>query len=123
MGYYLGLSKLTSINNIKEKSSKFLKFSLLVPTICHFLFDYLLMISINYDIFIILFFIFATYLFQYGISKVKRLSDIPTYLFDGSDNNYVYYAFGNNSSKIRFCSKCGAKIKGKYCTNCGKKLS
>ena len=96
MGYYLGLAKLTNFNGKKEKSAKYLILSVLVPTTCHFLFDYLLMINLEYSF--LLFVIFVVIMFSVAISKVKRLSNIPTNIFNKPQRmDYIYNAFGNNN--------------------------
>ena len=143
MGYYLGLAKLTNFNGKKEKSIKYLLLSVLVPTICHFLFDYLLMINLEYSF--LLFVIFVVIMFSIAISKVKRLSNIPTNIFNKPQRmDYIYNAFGNNNynqnnnytynnynyqnnnqvySQRRICKNCGKEVTGKFCSNCGKEYN
>lgn len=126
MGYYLGLAKLTFVNKKKNKTTKFLLLSLLVPTICHFIFDYILMSSF---LPMIVFYIYVIVLFVYGISKVKRLANIPTNIFnDPTKTNYIYNAFGNNqknntqiNQQIKFCMNCGSPLFGPFCGQCGTK--
>lgn len=92
MGYYLGLAKLTSVHGIKDKSRTNLILSILVPTIAHGFFDYFLMLGTNFAF--ILFLVFVVVLFSVAINKVKRLSEIPTLLFNEPNNmSYVYNAF------------------------------
>lgn len=126
MGYYIGIAKLTFVHGKKEKTNKFLLYSLMVPTICHFIFDYLLMV----DLPTICFFIFVIALFGLGLSKVKRLSNIPTNIFDNPTNtNYIYNAFNNkpdinnnpNNSMARYCHNCGTPLIGPFCGKCGAK--
>lgn len=136
MGYYLGLAKLTYVNGIKNKSMRYLFFSILVPTICHFLFDYLLMVNFDFSFLVFLFFVII--MFSVAILKIKRLSKVTTNIFNKPiQMNYVYNAFGNNnynnnqmnyqsninnnSSNYRFCPNCGTPIIGQYCSNCGMK--
>jgi len=138
MGYYLGLAKLTHVHGLKEKSKKYLFYSLAIPTICHFIFDYILMSELP----ILIFFGFVGVLFGIGISKVKRLSNIPTNIFNDPNNlNYVYNAFGNYSNQnqtnsniiqnnniqnisnnsCKYCKNCGTELKGPFCGYCGTK--
>lgn len=128
MGYYLGLAKLTSFNGIKKKSTKYLILSILVPTVCHFLFDYLLMLNLEYSF--LLFIVFVVIMFSVAISKVKRLSNIPTNIFNKPQRmDYIYNAFGNNNyrqisqpqgyTQQRICRNCGKEVTGKFCGNCG----
>ena len=123
MGYYLGLAKLTSINKVEDKSKKYLFLSVLIPATCHFLFDYLLMLNFDYSM--LLFLAFAIFLFCFAMSKVKRMSKIPTLLFPNENNlGGIYNAFGNNANMNvppRYCSQCGNVLNGPICSNCGKK--
>ena len=117
MGYYLGLAKLTSIHNIKDKSSRYLMLSILVPATCHFLFDYLLMVGTNLSM--IIFLLYTVFLYILAISRVRRMSKVTTNLFqDPNQNKYIYNVF---NPKIKFCSNCGTKLEGPYCKNCGTK--
>ena len=138
MGYNIGLAKLTFVNNKKNKTMKFIILSIIVPTVCHFIFDYILMSSF---LPMITFYIFVALLFGYGISKVKRLSRIPTNIFNDPNNmTYIYNAFGNNqminnqqqmyqqqyntnvqTPQINFCMKCGNPLNGPFCGRCGYK--
>ena len=92
MGYYLGLAKLTNVHGIKDKSTKNLILSILIPTIAHGFFDYLLMLGTDFAF--ILFLGFVVTLFTIAITKIKQLSNIPTLLFNDPNNmTYVYNAF------------------------------
>lgn len=92
MGYYLGLAKLTNVHGIKNKSTKNLILSILIPTIGHGFFDYFLMLGTNFAF--ILFLIFVVALFTLAIIKIRQLSNIPTLLFNDPNNmTYVYNAF------------------------------
>lgn len=123
MGYYLGLAKLTSFNGIKDKSKKYLMLSMIIPTICHFLFDYLLMINLEYSF--LLFIVFVVIMFSTALSKVKRLSNIPTNIFNKPERiDFVYNAFGNYSpNNQRFCPNCKSPINGNFCGNCGSRCN
>lgn len=126
MGYYLGLAKLTLVHGIKDKSQKYLFLSIIIPTTCHFIFDYILMLELP----VIIFYAYVVVLFGVGISKVKRLSNVTTNIFNVTDNSYIYNAFGNNqnmqnnsvtTTKICFCKNCGARLIGPFCGYCGTK--
>ena len=138
MGYYLGLAKLTSVHGIKDKSRTNLILSILIPTIAHGFFDYFLMLGSNIGF--ILFLIFVVILFSVAINKIKRLSEIPTLLFNEPTNmSYVYNAFQpagmrqnmNNQvsvqngpvppTKASFCKNCGSPLTGNFCGRCGTK--
>lgn len=140
MGYYLGLAKLTSIHGFKDKSRTNLILSILIPTIAHGFFDYFLMLGT--DIGFILFLVFVVILFSVAINKIKRLSEIPTLLFNDPTNmSYVYNAFQpasmrqnmNNqvnvqnrpipvsTTKASFCKNCGSPLSGNFCGKCGTK--
>ena len=123
MGYYLGLAKLTSFNGIKYKSKKYLMLSIILPTICHFLFDYLLMINLEYSF--LLFVVFVVVMFSAALSKVKRLSNIPTNIFNKPERiDFIYNAFGNyESNNQRFCPNCKSPINGNFCGNCGSRCN
>ena len=138
MGYYLGLAKLTSIHGFKDKSRTNLILSILIPTIAHGFFDYFLMLGTNIGF--ILFLVFVVILFSVAINKIKRLSEIPTLLFNDPTNmSYVYNAFQpasmrqnmNNqvsvqngpipTTKASFCKNCGSPLTGNFCGKCGTK--
>lgn len=138
MGYYLGLAKLTSVHGIKDKSRTNLILSILIPTIAHGFFDYFLMLGSNIGF--ILFLVFVVILFSVAINKIKRLSEIPTLLFNEPTNmSYVYNAFQpagmrqnmNNhvsvqngpipTTKASFCKNCGSPLTGNFCGKCGTK--
>lgn len=84
MGYYLGLAKLTSYNGIKNKSIKYLIYSILIPVVCHFIFDYLLMLNLRYSF--LLFIIYVIIVFVLALLKVKKLSNVRTKIFNKPQN-------------------------------------
>lgn len=103
MGYYLGLAKLSSLNNRNDLSKKYLVYSILVPTILHGFYDYCLF-SENL-LFIVAFLVFVILLFVFSIKKVKSVSAI--------------------TRKMRyqdsFCPNCGIKVESDFCPGCGRK--
>ncbi len=103
MGYYLGLAKLSSINNRKDLSKKYLIYSILVPTILHGIYDYCLF-SQNL-LLILVFLVFVITLFVCAIRKVKKISSIS--------RKMVY--------QDSFCPNCGIKVESDFCPGCGRK--
>ena len=79
MGYFLSMSKLALCNNNEELSKKNLLLSLLVPTLAHGLYDYLIFASSAVgkqyeDIFTLAFYGFVIFFFIYCSKKVKQLA-------------------------------------------------
>ena len=76
MGYYLSMAKLAACNNHKDLSKKNLILSLIIPTIAHGIYDYLIFASTVTDnsLFLIAFFIFVVFFYTYASKKVKQLS-------------------------------------------------
>lgn len=103
MGYYLGLAKISDLNNRNDLKNKNLILSLVVPTITHGIYDYCLFTG--RAIFIILFFIFVICMYIYVLKKVKKISSI------------------NRKMKYRdnYCPNCGHIIDGNFCPICGRK--
>lgn len=100
MGYYLSLAKLANINGAKDISKKNLILSLLVPTLAHGLYDYLLFAGEVSDngIFTIVFFAFVIFFFIYAYKKVKKMSTNyynlnPSYIPERLRNNYQYQGY------------------------------
>jgi len=104
MGYYIGMSKIASINNRKELSIKYKIYSLLVPTILHGFFDFCLLSG---NILLILIFLTViVFLYINSIKKIKQFSKINLKLF-------------NN---VKYCPICKKETAGNYCPFCGQKL-
>ncbi len=103
MGYYLGLSKISALNNRKDLKTKNLILSILVPTITHGIYDYCLFAQ-NL-IFIGIFFIFVIGMYIYVIKKVKKVSSIE----------------GKIKYKDNYCPNCGHKLESNFCPICGRK--
>ena len=103
MGYYLGLSKLGSLNNRKDLKTKYLILSIIVPTITHGIYDYCLFSG--KVIFIILFFVFIILMYIYVIKKVKKVAN---------SNRKMKY-------KNNYCPNCGHIVDGNFCPVCGRK--
>ncbi len=103
MGYFLGLSKVSKLNNRNDLYKKYLIFSIVVPLVSHGLYDYFLFT--NRIVFIVLFFIFVIGIYIYSFKKINRISKV-TLKFKYND---IY------------CPHCGQKVNGNYCSNCGRK--
>lgn len=103
MGYYLGLAKLSEINNNHQLKKKNMILSLIVPTILHGIYDYCLMTG--KVIFVLLFFIFVILLYIYAVKRLKKFSLIK---------RKIKY-------KYNYCPFCGYKVNSDYCPICGHK--
>jgi len=103
MGYYLGLSKISALNNRNDLKTKNLILSILVPTITHGIYDYCLFAQ--NIIFIIIFFIFVIGMYIYVLKKVKKVSSIE----------------GKMKYKDNYCPNCGHKVESNFCPICGRK--
>ena len=103
MGYYLGLAKLSEINNNKELKRKKIIFSILVPTIMHGIYDYCLFTG-NF-IFTIIFYIFVFIVYFITLKRIKRLSSIKRKM----------------KYKDNYCPICGTIVNSNYCPVCGRK--
>ena len=112
MGYYYGISKQAEINGNKNLMKKNMILSLLIPTILHFVFDYLL--SSNNKFLLIIYLIFIILLYVSSFKKINQLSNITKSL-DNKNNNY-------NTYSNRYCTNCGHKVYGNFCSNCGYKV-
>ena len=70
------MAKLAMCNGNKSLSTKNLILSLLIPTLAHGVYDYLIFASSasNNSIFLVAFFIFVAFFYSYAAKKVKQLS-------------------------------------------------
>lgn len=102
MGYYLGLAKISEINNRIDLSKKYKLYSLIVPMILHGIYDYCIFSEVI--ILILAFYIFVLILFIFSIKKVNKLSGLKT--------KFIY--------KDRYCPNCGYIIDSDFCPNCGR---
>lgn len=78
MGYYLGMSKVFYIRNERKKSTIYFLLSIIIPTIIHGLYDYLLSISsfINPLLSFAMFIVFMVLLYIFAIKRVRKVSNI-----------------------------------------------
>ena len=104
MGYFLALAKVNQVNNRKKQYHKNFALSLIVPTLLHGIYDFLLMTE-SYVSFII-FLAFVITLYIYIVKKIKRISTF-------SKRKIVY--------KNNYCPYCGKKVNSDYCPYCGRK--
>ncbi len=103
MGYYLGLAKISSINNRSDLMNKYMIFSVLVPTVLHGIYDYCLVVGNVF--FILIFFIFVVILFVFTKNRLKQISSIKRKL----------------KYKENYCPNCGRAIDSNFCPICGRK--
>ena len=97
MGYFLGLSKFN-----KEKQKKYFNLSIIIPTILHGTYDFLILSGI--EVLNYLFFGFTLILFITTILRTNKIVKIDR----------------NNLNKD-ICPNCNILITNKYCPNCGHK--
>lgn len=119
MGYYLGKSKLLKLQNDKRNSNKFLLFSLLIPTLLHGIYDFLLFAEeMNYLFFwIFIFFILILYIISF--LYIRKVSKDTTYFLNQDDKELLQ----NLSTHVN-CPYCHQLIKrnGLFCSQCGRKI-
>lgn len=103
MGYYLGISKLSYINNNQQLQKKHIAKSILIPTIMHGIYDYCLFSTSIILILILIILVISTYVRT--VKKIKRVSSIT---------NKLKY-------KDNYCPICGTIVKTNFCPKCGRK--
>lgn len=103
MGYYLGMAKLTTLNNRKDLSKKHLFLSLLVPTVLHGIYDFCLFTG--NILFILMFLVFVVMLYIFTIKRVNRIASITKKM-----------KYKNN-----YCINCGHPVNSNFCPGCGSK--
>lgn len=103
MGYYLGLAKLSEINNNKKLKRKNIILSILVPTLMHGIYDYCLFTG--KFLFTIIFYVFVFIIYIVTLKRIKRLSSIKRKM----------------KYKDNYCPNCGTKVNSNYCPICGRK--
>lgn len=101
MGYYLGLVKMSEINNNHKLKIKNFILSLLVPTLLHGIYDYCLFIQ--NDIFTIIFIVFVIIYFTSSLKRLKKIAFITKKM----------------KYKTNFCPNCGYPVTSNYCPKCG----
>ena len=101
MGYFLSLSKFYSKRGRPDLEKLFLVLSVIVPSILHGIYDYL--IIVNIPILLLIFILFIIALFTFSIIRLNKVS-----------NNNIKLVIHN-----KYCHNCGVPVKGLYCSNCG----
>lgn len=103
MGYYLGLAKLSEINNREDLRRKNILLSLAVPAVLHGIYDYFALSG--RFVLMLLFFVFVIVLYIISIKKINKTAKIT---------RKIRY-------KNAFCPVCGRKAEEEYCPMCGHK--
>lgn len=103
MGYFLGLSKISSLNNRNDLKRKNIILSMIVPTIIHGIYDYCLFSGNFLLIIFLIIFVICTYV--YSIKKIKKISSL--------NKKFKY--------KDNYCPNCGHIVDNNFCPICGRK--
>lgn len=125
MGYYYGLAKQAKINDNIKLFKRNMIFSLLIPVVFHFIFDYLLL-SEN-SILLILYLVFIILLYINAFKRINKLSNITERLDKNDDINNNSYniveaTYQTNTINHKYCTNCGNLVNGNFCSICGKKV-
>lgn len=102
MGYYLGLAKIATYNNRTDLKNKYMRMSIIVPTILHGIFDCCLLSG--QLLYLIVFFVFVIVMYSMALKKVKLVSKI--------ERKMKY--------KNKYCPSCGTIINSNFCSGCGR---
>ena len=130
MGYFLGMAKRSAVNGYPGKT-KYLILSILMPTIIHGLYDFLILSGSIVLVCIWLIFIICVYI--YAIKKVNKISKTGGTIVDyqvpvqgmnvmptiNQQVDMVPSSPVTNSPKI--CEGCGSPVNTPFCMYCGKK--
>jgi len=115
MGYYLALAKIAEKNNNKKLAFSNKAKSIIVPTIVHGIYNYLLYATAHVgSISFFLFVIFIVFLFKVAIKKIKQLAAL------GYDLNMPLKPQRvERGNQYKYCPNCGKNVLAKYCQHCG----
>lgn len=105
MGYYLSIAKLKKIENDKQGFKQNTFYSILIPTLLHGTFDFLLLAGNEFIV--IIFFVFVIYLYISSIKRIKYLSKIERPF---------------EIRRREYCGNCGNRALGNFCSNCGNRI-
>ncbi len=125
MGYYLSLAKQCKIMGKESLEKKYLKMSILIPTVLHGIYDFCLMSG--YTLFVLIFLIFVVYLYVNSIKKLNKLSKANRNLKPNPNRQYpsnkqsLQVQQLQRINKNNYCVGCGEKLQGEYCTRCGRR--
>ena len=103
MGYYLGLAKLSELNNRQDLKQKNMALSLIVPIFLHGVYDYCALSGRT--TLVLSFFVFVIALYVHAIKRINITAKITKKL----------------RYKNTFCPVCGRKVDSDYCPMCGNK--
>lgn len=101
MGYFLSIAKQYALRKEKSKEKKYIILSIIIPTILHGLYDFLIMSNIEGSFQVFLIFVIMLY-----IISIKRLKKIST-------------TSKSLKRRNKFCRNCGKLIDSNLCRNCG----
>ncbi|MBQ6538743.1 MAG: PrsW family intramembrane metalloprotease [Bacilli bacterium] len=104
MGYFLGLAKYYDLNKNPSMRNKNIALSIIVPTLMHGVYDFLLLTE-NL-MFILIFFVLVILMYIFTVKKVNAVAAI--------DHNFY--------RKKRYCTNCGHEVSDNFCGNCGQKV-
>ncbi len=105
MGYFLGLAKIYQLNKNYTLMKKNIALSIIIPTLMHGIYDYL--VIAKQDVFLVLFLFLVVVMYIIAIKRVNKAVKI----------NQKFY------KTTKYCPNCGKECSGNFCGNCGKKLN
>ena len=131
MGYFIGKAKLCTRNNNSSKESANILLSILIPTIIHTIYDFLVFTEQIEFVIIWIVFVIAVYIACFILVKKSTQSNESTNriqiaeVISVEDNEQIEETTGRNDEiaktiKGKFCTHCGKEIDGSnFCPNCG----
>lgn len=101
MGYFLSLAKKAHINKDFSSEKKNIILSLILPTILHGVYDFLIMSKVDFAKYFFIVFVILLYIVSF-----RRLKSVS-----GKNERL--------NKQLSFCKKCGRPLTGNICSNCG----
>lgn len=102
MGYFLSIAKQYQLRRDLKNEKKYIILSIIIPTLLHGIYDFLIMSKIRYMRY--LFIVFIIILYYVSIKRLRFAS--------------------NNNEKMKktdtFCKDCGKLLDGNICKHCGR---